>query len=68
MVAPLLVFVGLAFGNHFHLDFTPFDIGAIALSTAIVAFISYDGRSNWLEGAQLIGGHAILAVTSFYLV
>ena len=43
------MFAGLLFGNPFHLDFTPFDIGAIALSVAVVAFISYDGRSNWLE-------------------
>ena len=33
----------------------------------IVAFIVYDGRTNWLEGAQLMAVYAILAVTSFYL-
>jgi Ca2+:H+ antiporter len=68
VVAPLLVFAGLAFGNHFHLDFTPFDISAIGLSVVLVAFIVYDGRTNWLEGAQLLGVYVILAVTSFYLV
>src|SRR5205823_6138375 len=26
VVAPVLVFAGLAFGHHLHLDFTPFDI------------------------------------------
>jgi len=68
VVAPLLVFAGLIFGNHFHLDFTPFDISAIALSVVIVAFIVYDGVTNWLEGAQLMAVYVILAVTSFYLV
>jgi Ca2+:H+ antiporter len=67
VVAPLLVFAGLAFGHHLHLDFTPFDISAIALSVVIVAFIVYDGRTNWLEGAQLMAVYVILAVTSFYL-
>ena len=67
VVAPLLVFAGLGFGHHLHLDFTPFDISAIALSVVIVAFIVYDGRTNWLEGAQLMAVYAILAVTSFYL-
>jgi Ca2+:H+ antiporter len=67
VVAPILVFAGLAFGHHLHLDFTTFDISAIALSVVVVAFVAYDGRTNWLEGAQLMAVYAILAVTSFYL-
>lgn len=67
VVAPLLVFAGLAFGHHLHLDFTPFDISAIALSVIVVAFVSYDGTTNWLEGAQLMAVYAILAISSFYL-
>jgi len=67
VVTPLLVFAGLPFGHHLTLSFSPFDIGAIALSVAVVAFIVLDGRSNWLEGSQLLGVYVILAVTSFYL-
>jgi Ca2+:H+ antiporter len=67
VVAPILVFAGLAFGHHLHLDFTPFDIGAIAFGVVLVSFVSYDGRTNWLEGAQLVAVYVILAVTSFYL-
>lgn len=67
VVAPLLVFAGLIFGHHLHLDFTPFDISAIALSVVVVAFVSYDGTTNWLEGAQLMAVYAILAISSFYL-
>jgi Ca2+:H+ antiporter len=68
VVTPLLVFAGLAFGQHLHLDFTPFDISAIALSVVVVAFVTYDGSTNWLEGAQLMAVYVILAITSFYLV
>ena len=64
---PLLVFAGLAFGHHLHLDFTPFDISAIALGVVVVAFVCYDGVTNWLEGAQLMAVYVILAITSFYL-
>ncbi|MBV8385324.1 MAG: calcium/proton exchanger [Acidimicrobiia bacterium] len=67
VVAPLLVFAGLAFGHHLHLDFTPFDISAIGLGVIVVAFVCYDGITNWLEGAQLMAVYAILAITSFYL-
>ena len=68
VVTPVLVFAGLAFGHHLHLDFTPFDISAIALAVVVVAFVCYDGVTNWLEGAQLMAVYAILAITSFYLV
>ena len=68
VVTPLLVFAGLAFGHHLHLDFTAFDISAIALSVVVVAFVTYDGVTNWLEGAQLMAVYAILAISSFYLV
>lgn len=67
VVAPLLVFAGLGFGHHLHLDFPVFDIGAIALSVTVVAFVCYDGITNWLEGAQLMAVYLILAVTSFFL-
>lgn len=68
VVTPVLVFAGLIFGHHLHLDFTPFDISAIALAVVVVAFVCYDGVTNWLEGAQLMAVYAILAITSFYLV
>ena len=67
VVTPVLVIAGLVVGHHLHLDFTPFDIGAIALSVVVVAFVSYDGSTNWLEGAQLMAVYAILAISSFYL-
>jgi Ca2+/H+ antiporter len=67
VVTPLLVFAGLAFGHHLHLDFSAFDIGAIALSVVVVAFVAYDGCTNWLEGAQLMAVYVIVAITSFYL-
>jgi len=68
VVTPVLVFAGLAFGHHLHLDFTPFDISAIALAVVVVAFVCYDGVTNWLEGVQLMAVYVILAITSFYLV
>jgi len=67
VVTPILVFAGLIFGHHLHLDFTPFDISAIALAVVVVAFVCYDGVTNWLEGAQLMAVYVIVAITSFYL-
>ena len=40
---------------------------AVALSTVLVFMISTDGRSNWLEGAQLTGAYVIMAVSFFFV-
>lgn len=66
-VAPALVFISLAVGHPMDFVFTVFEIAAVGVSTLILAFISHDGRSNWLEGAQLIGAYLIIAASSFFI-
>jgi len=66
-VAPVLVFISLAVGHPMDFVFTTFEIAAVALATLIVSLISLDGRSNWLEGAQLVGAYAIMAISFFFV-
>lgn len=66
-VAPLLVLVSLAVGQPMDFIFSGFEIAAVAFSSAILGFIALDGRSNWLEGAQLLGAYVIMAVSFFFL-
>ena len=66
-VAPSLVFISLLVGHPMTFVFTTFEVAAVALSTFLVFMISIDGRSNWLEGAQLMGAYGIMAI-SFYFV
>ena len=66
-VAPLLVFFSLVAGHRLDFFFTGFEVAAVGVSTAIVAFISMDGRSDWLEGAQLIGAYLIIALAVYFL-
>jgi Ca2+:H+ antiporter len=66
-VAPALVFISLAEGHPMDFVFTTFEVAAVGLSTLIVAFISLDGRANWLEGAQLIGAYAIMGISFFFV-
>jgi Ca2+:H+ antiporter len=66
-VAPALVFVSLAVGHPIDFIFSPFEVAAVGLSTLIVSLIGLDGRSNWLEGAQLIGAYLIMAVSFFFV-
>ena len=66
-VAPALVFISLAVGHPMDFVFTTFEVAAVALSTLIVSLISLDGRSNWLEGAQLVGAYVIMAISFFFV-
>lgn len=65
--APVLVFLGLAVGNELTLVFTPLEVVAVGVSTMIAAYIALDGRSNWIEGLQLISVYVILAIAFFFL-
>src|SRR5216684_1508039 len=66
-VAPVMVFISLLLGQPMDFVFTGFEIGAVFIATLIVAVISRDGRSNWLEGLQLIGVYVIVALSAFFL-
>jgi len=66
-VAPALVFISLAARHPMDFVFSTFEVAAVALSTLIIALISHDGRSNWLEGAQLVAAYLIIAVSAFFV-
>ena len=66
-VAPLLVFLGYLIGRPLDLLFTGYELVVIIMATVITAMISMDGRSNWLEGAQLLSAYAIMAIAFFFV-
>ncbi|MDQ6771938.1 MAG: calcium/proton exchanger [Candidatus Dormibacteraeota bacterium] len=66
-VAPLLVLISLGIGHPMDFVFSPFEVAAVFLSTLIVGVVVLDGRSNWLEGVQLLGAYVILAISFFFV-
>ncbi len=66
-VAPVLVFAALAVGQQLDLVFSTIEIAAVAASAIILGFIVLDGKSNWLEGAQLLAAYVIMAISFFFL-
>jgi Ca2+:H+ antiporter len=66
-VAPLLVFISILIGHPMDFVFSGMEVIAVALATISVAAIVLDGRSNWLEGAQLLGAYVIVAATFFFV-
>lgn len=66
-IAPLLVFISLMVGRPMDFFFTGAEVAVVGLSSAIVALICLDGRTNWLEGAQLIAAYGIMALSFYFL-
>ncbi|KAI9900661.1 hypothetical protein N3K66_004923 [Trichothecium roseum] len=64
-VTPFLVIVGWAIGQPMTLHFETFETVAFAVSVLVVTYTVQDGKSNYLEGAMLLGLYIIIAV-AFY--
>ena len=65
-VAPLLVILSLWI-RPMDLIFQPIELITLFASSAIFAYISLDGETNWLEGIQLLSLYLIAAVAFFFL-
>jgi Ca2+:H+ antiporter len=67
-VAPVLVLVSQFVGPEpMTLVFNQFELVALVAAILITIMISIDGRSNWLEGIQLISLYTIIGI-AFYFV
>ena len=66
-VAPVLMFVAALMGQPLSFSFNRFELVTLAAAAIVAAFIVKDGKSNWLEGAQLLALYAIIAVAFFFL-
>jgi Ca2+:H+ antiporter len=66
LIAPLLVFVGLAFGQPMDLAFNLFEVASVALAVAVATSVVRDAESHWLEGAFLLLVYGMLAVAFYF--
>lgn len=67
-VAPLLVFLSYVIGPApMDLVFTPFEVVAVGLSVGIIALITHDGESHWMEGVQLLAVYVMLGMAFWFL-
>ncbi|MGH8046263.1 MAG: calcium/proton exchanger [Chthoniobacterales bacterium] len=65
-VAPLLVFLSAFSATPLTLSFGIAEVIAVAITVALAAYIAIDGRTNWLEGAQLLALWGMLALFFFF--
>jgi len=66
-VAPVLVFAGLLMGQPMDLHFSRMEVVAVVIAIVVVALVSMDGESHWMEGALLLGVYAILGLAFYHL-
>lgn len=66
-VTPVLVLAGWAMGTPMTLVFNKYELMGLLAAMLIAVLISVDGKSNWLEGAELIALYVIIAF-AFYFV
>lgn len=66
LVTPILVFLGPLLGSPLDLTFTLLELGALGAAVITTAFVAMDGKSNWLEGAMLVGVYVIAALAFFF--
>jgi len=65
-VAPLMVLVAWMLGLSLTFEFGLLETVAAFLAVMIVNTIASDGKSNWLEGAMLLGTYAVLAMAFWF--
>ncbi|KAL2112609.1 hypothetical protein VUR80DRAFT_7034 [Thermomyces stellatus] len=65
LVTPFLVMVGWAIHEPMSLHFETFSTVAFAFSVMVVTYTVQDGRSNYLEGAMLLGVYCIIALALY---
>ena len=67
VLAPLLVILSQVFGfAALTLVFPPMLVVSVAIAVVIAAFITFDGESNWIEGAALVTVYAVIAAAFWW--
>jgi len=67
LVAPLLVFTGVAIGEPMNLAFSVFEVVAIVLAIVVAREVMNAGQANWMEGLVLLATYLILAIGFYHL-
>jgi len=67
VLAPVLVIASGLFGlAPLTLVFSPMLVVAVLVAVILAIVITFDGRSNWLEGAALVGLYCIIAASFWW--
>jgi len=66
-VVPILVFISQYMHYGFLLTFSAFELVSLMLSLIILNYVTADGKTNWIEGAQLLTVYFIIAAAFYFI-
>ena len=66
-VAPLIIFISPMLHHPVTVLFNTFELVAISAAAVIAVLISMDGKSHWLEGAQLLATYIIVGMAFYFI-
>jgi Ca2+:H+ antiporter len=67
VLAPVLVLLSPVIGGpSFTLVFSPMLMASVGISVGAVAFLTFDGLSDWLEGVTMIGLYILIAAAFWW--
>jgi Ca2+:H+ antiporter len=68
-VAPVLVFASLLVnrGQPLDLHFSLMEVVAVIAAVGVLALVSQDGESHWMEGAMMLAVYAVFALAFYHL-
>ena len=69
LVVPVLVFASMAMHPHQPLDlhFTEMELVSLLSALGILALVSVDGETHWMEGVMLLAAYGIFALAFYHL-
>ena len=65
-VAPMMILISWALGVPLTFEFGMLETVSAFLAVLIVNTIASDGKSNWLEGALLLGTYIVLGAAFLF--
>ncbi|MDE2126135.1 MAG: calcium/proton exchanger [Armatimonadetes bacterium] len=67
LAIPVIILLSGTLGHPITVLFSPFELVALTASAVIAVLISMDGKSHWLEGAQLLATWVVVALAFYYI-
>jgi Ca2+:H+ antiporter len=66
-VAPAIIFISALTTSHVTILFSNVELITVVVAVVITGQVTRDGKTNWLEGAQLLAAYVIIALAFFFI-
>ena len=66
-VAPVIIFFSMLTRFHVTIVFSNVELITVVVAVVITGQVTRDGKTNWLEGAQLLAAYIIIALAFYFI-